>query len=816
MTAYNFTTIENNWKAKWFDDNIYEAVDFSPKPKKYILAELPYPSGKFLHVGHMMRYTVPEIYSRFLRMSGYNVLFPMGWDCYGLPAETYAIKAGITPQEAIAGATKDYKKAMQNMGYAIDWKREINTADPNYFKWTQWMFLKLWGKGLAEIREMPVWWCKELGVLADEEVLPAKDGIGKISERGGYKVEKKMHKQWVLRITDYAERLLSDLDLVDYNIPVKKGQINWIGKKEGININFKIENLDEFLTVFTTRPDTNFGATFFVIAPEHPLVDKLTTQHYKTEVQSYITKSKSKNEMERTNNREKTGVFTGSYAINMLNGEKLPIYVGDFVLNHFGTGALIGVPGHDVRDFEFAKTLNLPIKRVVVGSDGDESEITRLEQVQEAEGTLINSDFLTGLNVTDALDKIIEYLEVNGFGKRTVTYSLRDQIFSRQRYWGDPIPLIYRQDGSLEKVSKLPVELPLMKNFLAGEDGISPLDKNTEWNTTIDDTGKPAKRETQTMPTWAGSNWYFLRYLDPNNNDSFADFNKMKYWLPVDKYFGDAGHTTAHLLYSRFWYKVLYDEGLVPVSEPYQWRMSGGMLLGSDGHKMSKSRGNVVDPKDVLENYGADAARIYLAFIGPYEDTYPWNDNGIKACWRLMKNIYELNEKVSKDKTYKSDIVLQKACHKMVKNITGMLERLKMNTAVSEIMIFVNTLKKVNQIDLAIWKDFILVIAPLAPFVAEELWQEINSYEKWHKENSVHLQSWPKFDLALAQDLEISIPVQINGRIKDEVLVTETDTEESIKTKVMDLEKVKAELNGKSVQKFIYIPKKIVSIVIKG
>ncbi|OGC51722.1 leucine--tRNA ligase [candidate division WWE3 bacterium RBG_16_37_10] len=822
---YDFKKIENNWKDKWYKDNIYEAVDFSKKPKKYILAELPYPSGKFLHVGHMMRYTVPEIYSRFLRMNGYNVMFPMGWDCFGLPAETFAIKEKITPQEAIAQATVDYKKAMQNMGYAIDWSREINTSDPLYYKWTQWMFIKLWKKGLAEIKEMPVWWCKELGVLADEEVLPSKNGKGKISERGGYSVERKMHKQWVLKITDYAERLLKDLELVDYNDSVKQGQINWIGRKEGINIDYQVDEAEEKITVFTTRPDTNFGATFIVLAPEHPLVLKITTPEKLPEVQKYIEETRSKSDMERANIKDKTGEFTGRYVINMLTKEKMPIYIGDFVLLHFGTGALVGVPGHDKRDFEFALEFNLPIKRVVVGTDGDNSDITKIDQVQENEGVMVNSGFLDGLDIEDAIEKIKDYLEEKGYGRRAVTFRLRDQIFSRQRYWGEPIPLIYKQDGNIEAVkdSELPVILPAMKDFLASSDGTNPLERNKEWNKITYEDGIPAKRETQTMPTWAGSNWYFIRYIDANNNESFADLDKMKYWLPVDKYFGDAGHTTAHLLYSRFWYKVLFDEGYLPYPEPYQWRMSGGMLLGPDGHKMSKSRGNVVDPKDCLENYGADATRTYLSFIGPYEDTYPWNENGLIACFRLVKNIYEMKEKVE-DRFEENSPKIQNnfaesdkttiMLHKLIKNLTTMMEAMKVNTSVSEIMIFVNYLKKVDFIPTQVWKEFIKCIAPIMPFVAEELWQDVNGYKGWDKDNSVHLQEWPKYKESLLEEDSIALAVQINGKVRGQIDVTKNDTEKSVKEKVLKLEKIQKYLDGKEIKKVVYVPKRIVNLVV--
>jgi len=811
---YNHKTIENNWKDKWYKDNIYEAIDFSDKPKKYILAELPYPSGKSLHVGHMMRYTVPEIYSRFLRMNGYNVLFPMGWDCFGLPGETFAIKEKITPQEAIGKATTDYKKAMQDIGYAIDWEREITTSDPSYYKWTQYMFKKLWEKGLAIQKEMPVWWCKELGVLADEEVLPAKDGISKISERGGYTVERKSFKQWVLNIPAYADRLIKDLDKTSYKESVKTGQINWIGRKEGINITYKIEGTDKDVTVFTTRPDTNFGATFITIAPEHPLALEITTEDHKKEVSEYINLAKSKSEMERTlDNKEKTGAFTGAYAINSLNNYKMPIYVSDYVLTQFGTGAVVGVPGHDKRDFEFAKKFNLPIIRVVVGSDGNTNEITDIAQVQEDEGVMINSEFLNGMDIHKATTEIMNYIETKGWGVKTVVYKLRPQVFSRQRYWGEPIPLVYKKDGIIEtlKDEQLPIELPIMPDFLPSEDGTSPLARNIEWNTTVDSEGNIAKRETDTMPTWAGSNWYYMRYVDPKNDKAPADIDKLKYWMPVDMYFGDSGHTTAHLLYSRFWYKFLYDCGIVPHDEPYDFRMSGGMLLGPDGQKMSKSKGNVINPQEVLETQGADAVRTYLAFIGPYEDTYPWNPRGLQACSKLVKSIYDLKDIV---KDIPSDINTNKLLHKTIKNLTEMMGGLKMNTSVSEIMILVNHLKKQTEISKEIWKNVILLIAPFMPFVAEELWQSINNYTSWRKENSVHLQSWPKYDESILKESTITLPIQINGKVRANIDIDVTATEDDVKKLALKMDNVKKYINEQEIKKIIYIKNKILNIVV--
>ncbi|MFC1622021.1 leucine--tRNA ligase [Patescibacteria group bacterium] len=797
--TYNHKTIEKKWKSKWFGNNIYEGIDFSDKPKKYILAELPYPSGDYLHVGHMMRYTVPEIYSRFLRMQGYNVLFPMGWDSFGLPAETNAIKTNRTPQQVIKEATPNFRKSMQDMGYAIDWNREINTAEPEFYKWTQWAFIKMWEKGLVTQKEMPVWWCKELGVLADEEVLPDPSSpTGKKSERDGYPVYRKTLKQWVLKITEYADKLLDGLDEVDYTESVKESQRNWVGKKEGVNISYPVEDTDEEICCFTTRPDTNFGATFIVLAPEHPFVQKIEDEKVKKYVESAISKS----ELERLEEKgEKTGVFTGFYAVNRLTEKKMPIWVADFVLEGYGTGAVVGVPGHDKRDFEFATKFDLEIIRVVESEE---------DLPYEESGIAVNSEFLNGLETKDAIEKITQYLEEKGWGEKTTTYRMRDQIWSRQRYWGDPIPLIYKEDGTIEADYDLPVELPKLENFLP-ENGKAPLEKMSKWYTTKAKDGSPAKRETDTMPTWAGSNWYYLRYIDPGNDKEFADQEKLKYWLPVDKYFGDAGHTTAHLLYTRFWCRFLYDEGYLPVKEPIKWRMSGGILLGADNKKMSKSRPEfVVDPKDVIESYGADATRVYLAFIGPYEDTYPWNDNGIKACFRFVRNIFELSEKVKKDV---EDIEVTKAYHKMLKKITSMNEKLKMNTAVAEFMKFINVIKTKDYIDEDIYMGFVKVVAPYAPFVAEEVWQKLNGFKRWKNENSVHLQSWPKFNEILAKDDILTIAIQVNGKVRGEIEAKTNEPEESIKEKSLADPNVKKYISDKTIEKFIYVPGKIANIV---
>ena len=804
MPKYNHTEIEKKYKDLWFKNNIYKAIDFSNKPKKYILAELPYPSGRFLHIGHMMRYTVPEIYSRFLRMRGYNVLFPMGWDCFGLPAETYAQKEGITPQEAISHATVDYKQSMMDMGYSIDWDREINTSEPSYYKWTQWMFLKLWEKGLAKQQEMPVWWCKELGVLADEEVLPAKDGVGRISERGGYKVDKVTFKQWVLDIPAYADRLIQDLQLVNYEDSVKQGQINWIGKKEGAEINFLING--KSVTVFTTRPDTIFGVTFLAISPEHSLIpDLISSAQNIDELNQYIEKAKNLSDLEKQT-KEKTGVMIKNvYATNPLDtsNNKIPVFIADYILSDYGTGVVMGVPAHDERDYEFANKYDLPIIEVIQSS----------EKLYTGDGKIINSGEYNGMQSQEFKELVITTLQKHGKAKNSVFYKLRPQVFSRQRYWGEPIPLIYKKDGSVEAVpqNKLPVELPAMDDFLAGEDGISPLEKNSKWKITTDSDGNEAERETDTMPTWAGSNWYYLRYIDPKNTKIFADFEKLKYWLPVDMYFGDSGHTTAHLLYTRFWVKALYDQGYIPVSEPIMYRMSGGILLGADGHKMSKSRGNTLNPRDELDKNGADAVRTYLAFIGPYEDTYPWNPNSLNACAKLVSSIHFLSSKVN-DANSNADI--DKKLSHLIKNVTDMMGKLKMNTSVSEIMIFVNYLRKLDAIPLDVWKQFVKVIAPIMPFIAEELWQTANGYDAWKDEHSIHLQSWPEFDEKLLVESSIIIPVQINGKIRTEITVTSDSTEDDVKNILSNEEKYLSFTENKTITKFLYVKNKIVSVIV--
>ncbi len=806
MKIYDFKKSEEKWKEYWLKNNIYKAVDFSPKPKKYILAELPYPSGKYLHIGHAMRYTVPEIYSRFLRMRGYNVMFPLGWDSFGLPTEVFAIKEGITPKTAIEQACRDFKKVVQNVGYAIDWDREITTSNPDYYKWTQWIFLKLWEKGFAEVKEMPVWWCKELGVLADEEIITNEEGK-KISEKGSHLVERKMFKQWVLKIPRYAEKLLEGLEEVNFPESIKAAQRSWIGKKEGVEVDFEIDG--HKVSVFTTRPDTLYGVTFLALSPQNEVLDKLLTKVTNEDtVKEYIENSKQLSDIEKQT-KEKTGVkLEGIFAVHPLNeiDKKIPVFVADYIISDYGTGAVMGVPAHDDRDYDFAKKYSLEIIEVV------EKPADYSTKLFTGEGIIKNSGEYNGKYSAEFKKIIAERLKKEDRGRVSVTYKLRDQIWSRQRFWGDPIPLIHRKDGKVEADYDLPVELPeIDKNTVIKGEAFAPLSEFKDWIKTVDSDGNPAERETDTMPTWAGSNWYYLRYIDPKNDQVFADKEKMKYWLPVDHYFGGSEHTTVHLLYSRFWHRFLFDNGYVPIKEPYERRTNGGILLGPDGFKMSKSRGNVLNPQDVIDNYGADVLRTYIAFIGPYEDTYPWNPTGVKACWRLINTTYNLKDSVNSDEP---SAELKKGYNTLVKKVTDMCENLKMNTSVSEIMIFVNLLKKEKYINKDIWKGFLRVLAPFAPFIAEELWFETNGYTEWKPESSIHLADWPKYDEKLLEEDTLELPIQVNGKLRASVKINKTDTKDQVMDAVLNLDKIKEMVKDKEIKNFIYINGKIVNIVL--
>ncbi len=817
MREYEHTKIEEKWKEKWLQDNIYEAIDFSDKPKKYILAEFPYPSGNSLHAGHMMRYTAPDVYARYLRMNGYNVLFPIGWDAFGLPAENYAIKTGIHPAKITHDTIEKFKQSFLRMGYGVDWSREISTCNPKYYKWTQWLFLKFFENGLAEYKETPIWWCEELKtVLAEEEVLTDKEGK-KISERGEKPVEKRMLKQWVLKIPEYAEKLLQGLETVDFPESIKAAQRNWIGKSEGANIKFEIEG--EGIEVFTTRPDTIFGVTFTVFAPEHPFIKQVWEKvENKDEVKEYINNSKNKSDIERQINKDKTGVEVKGIRAKVPFAEReVPVFIADYVLMDYGTGFIMAVPAHDERDFQFAKKYGIEIIEVVKPKNEDGKN--DFNELFTGNGITVNCGNFSGIDSDDFKKIVIEELEKNGKGNHAVNYKIRDWVFSRQRYWGEPIPLVHTEVGVIpicdtnnfkEVNEKLPLELPDVPDFNPSDDGASPLERNSEWvNITID--GNPARRETNTMPNWAGSCWYYLRYTDPQNNECFADSEKMKYWLPVDKYFGGAEHTTLHLLYSRFWHKFFYDIGLVPTQEPYLWRLNGGMLLAPDGSIMSKSKENGVDPIEQIDMFGADSLRTTICFMGPYDETYPWNPNIIKTVNKLIRNIYSLQEKVCVEE---SDDITLKAFHLMLKNISEMIENLKMNTAVSEIMVFVNHLKRQEKIGKDIWLDFLKVVSPFAPFLAEELWQEFNGFSQWKRENSIHLQPWPIIDEKYIHEESITIPVQINGKVRSEITVGKNDSEDKVREIALSNEKILRFMGDMEAKKFIYIPSKIVNIVI--
>ena len=817
---YDHKKIENKWKECWYRDNIYEAVDFSEKPKKYILAELPYPSGPYLHAGHMMRYTVPDVYSRYLRMNGFNVMYPMGWDAFGLPTEGYALKMGKTPQKVTEELAKGYKQSAQDFGYGIDWNREITTSDPKYYKWTQWLFLKFFENGLAVQEEMPVWWCKELGVLAEEEVLTGKNGE-KISERGGHAVERKMFRQWVLKIPAYAEKLIDGLKETDFPDYIKTAQINWIGKSIGAEVQFKTGDATKNITVFTTRIDTIYGASAVIVSPEFENLYDFVAEERRSDVEKYIKAAKQKSEMERTAiQKDKSGVFAGTYVLNPFSGEKCPVWIADFVLTTYGTGAIMCVPGHDERDHEFSTKYGLEICQVVKPTDNSEIDVQK--EPYSGYGISINSGGYSGKPSEQVIMEMTQRAEKEGFGKFKINYKLRDWVFSRQRYWGEPIPVVYKGDGTIEAVvdtknmeevhKKLPVELPYTKDYQPSESGGAPLARLTDWVKTMDKNGNPARRETETMPTWAGSSWYYIRYCDPKNENAFADPEILKYWLPVDKYFGDGGHTTAHLLYSRFWHRFFYDLGLVPTSEPYKWRMTGGLLLGADGQKMSKSRGNVINPKEIVEYFGADACRLYLCFIGPYDETYPWDDHGVKATKKFIDNLFLLKDRVRDGEDAGAE--LEKDYNLMVKKVTGMCENLKMNTCVSEFMIFANAAKKAKSISAAQWKGYIKLLAPFIPFVAEEFWHEVNSFTGWDKKNSVHLQDWPKYDPSKLTENTTIIPVQINGKVRAEIEVDPNADEQTVAELIKNNVDITKSLDGRRIRKIIYIRGKIVSLVV--
>lgn len=834
MAEYNHLEIEQKWQKYWDEHNSFHVEIDKSKPKYYSLVMFPYPSGAGLHVGHAENYTISDIMSRYKRMRGFNVLQPMGWDAFGLPTERYAERSGLHPAEVTRQNANVFRTQLKAMGLSYDWDREINTTDPSYYKWTQYIFKILFDKGLAYEVTTPVNWCPKLGtVLANEEV---KDG--KYVETGDEVIKKPM-RQWMLKITAYAERLLNDIDKLDWPEGIKTMQREWIGKSTGADVRFKVAGTNAEFTVYTTRPDTLFGATYCVLAPEHALVKEITTDDRRAEVEKYVAEAGKKSAQDRMADvKDKTGAFTGAYAINPLNGKQIPIYIADYVLGDYGYGAIMAVPAHDQRDYDFAKKFNIPIIQVIEGGDIS-------KEAHEGDGALINSEWLNGLHVKESKAKMIEWLEANGVGKGTVNYKLRDWLFARQRYWGEPFPIIHCEDGTIKSVpmADLPVLLPPMADFRPTADGEPPLARQTEWVETIDkETGKPAKRETNTMPQWAGSSWYFLRYCDPHNETAFVSKEADEYWMPVDLYVGGVEHAVLHLLYARFWQKVLFDAGLVSTDEPFQRLVNQGMVLaysyrddngkyyypkdverrGNDWYvkgtdtrvntqveKMSKSRYNVVNPDDVAKEFGADSMRLYLMFMGPIEAEKPWAADGINGVNRFLKrlwNVFETEGKITEN----GDEALTKLMHKTIKGITADMENLSYNTAIAKLMEFLNAVYKSDKpVAKADMESLVLMLAPQAPHIAEELWERLGHSE------SLTYAPWPTYDEAMTQDNEMEIVVQVLGKKRANIMVSTNASKEDVLTAAKANDNVKAHLSGKEIIKEIYVPGRLVNFVVK-
>lgn len=757
---YDFHKIEKKWQDFWDEDKTFRAEDDFSKKKFYGLVEFPYPSGHGLHVGHPRSYTALDIICRKRRLEGYNVLYPMGWDAFGLPTENYAIANKIHPHIVTENNIKNFKRQLKSIGFSFDWDREINTTDPSYYKWTQWIFLKLFEKGLAYKQEMPINWCTSCKVgLANEEV------VGGVCERCGGEVVQKRKSQWMLRITEYAQRLIDDLEGLDYIDKVKVSQINWIGRSEGAEVDFKLADTDKSLTVYTTRPDTLFGATYMVLSPEHPYIDELADRITNLDaVREYQKQAAHKSEFERTEMaKDKTGVeLCGIKAINPVTGNEIPVWISDYVLMTYGTGAIMAVPAHDERDWDFAKKFNLPIIEVVGGGE----DVQKEAYTDVADGVMVNSGFLTGLKVKDAIKKMIEYLEEKGIGKKKVNYKLRDWVFSRQRYWGEPIPLVWCDKCGWVALPEesLPLTLPEIEDFTPGDEGESPLSKAEDWiKTTCPHCGGPARRETDTMPQWAGSSWYFLRYIDPHNDDALAAQDKLNYWLPVDWYNGGMEHTTLHLLYSRFWHKFLYDIGVVKTPEPYKKRTSHGMILGENNEKMSKSRGNVVNPDEVVDKFGADTFRTYEMFIGAFDQATPWSENGVRGCHKFIERVWKLQDMLTDGDSYSKE--LENNMHKTIKKVSDDIEKMKFNTAVAALMSLVNDFYKAGSITRGEFRTLLLLLNPTAPHITEEMWQNCGF------EGYIHNAEWPSYDEDKTRDDEIEIVFQVNGKIRGKMSV---------------------------------------------
>ena len=804
MEMYNHHTVEKKWQKIWDDEKAFKTENDYTKPKFYALVEFPYPSGQGLHVGHPRPYTALDIVARKRRMQGYNVLYPMGWDAFGLPTENYAIKNKIHPKIITKNNVAHFKEQLHSLGYSFDWDREINTTDPGYYKWTQWIFLKLFKAGLAYKKEMPINWCTSCKVgLANEEV------VNGVCERCGSPVVRKVKSEWMLKITNYADKLIEGLKDVDYIERVKTSQINWIGRSEGAEVDFAIAGKEDKLRVYTTRPDTLFGATYMVVSPEHPLIDKYKDEITNwDEIMTYREMAAKKSDFERTElAKDKTGVVLGGLtAINPINNTEIPIWISDYVLMTYGTGAIMAVPAHDDRDWEFAKKFNLPMIQVVEGKDGP-VDINEAAFTDVATGKMINSGFLTGLSVEEAKEKVKDFLTENKIGNRKVNYKLRDWVFSRQRYWGEPIPIVHCDKCGYVPLdeSELPLLLPEVESYMPTDNGESPLAAMTDWvNTTCPCCGGPAKRETDTMPQWAGSSWYFLRYTDPKNTEALASKEALEYWLPVDWYNGGMEHTTLHLLYSRFWHKFLYDQKIVPTPEPYQKRTSHGMILGENGEKMSKSRGNVVNPDDIVNDYGADTLRTYEMFIGAFDLSASWSEDGVKGCRRFLERVWKLQSMMTEDEGYSKD--LETKMHQTIKKVSNDFENLKFNTAIAAMMSLINEFYKKNSVTKGEYKTLITLLNPVAPHMTEELWSILGG------EGRLYQTAWPEYEEAKTVESTVEIAVQINGKTKATISIGKDDPKDDV------LEKAKEALGDKlsgNIIKEIYVPGRIVNIVAK-
>ena len=801
--TYEFIEVENYWKNYWEEKKVFATnTSDNTKPKYYILDMFPYPSGSGLHVGHPKGFIATDVIARMKRMQGYNVLHTMGWDAFGLPAEQYAIQNKQHPQFITKQNIDTYRRQLKSLGFSYDWDREVNTTDPKYYKWTQWIFIKLFEKGLAYMDELSVNWCEKLGtVLANEEIIDGK------SERGGFPVVRKPMRQWVLKITEYADRLLEDLDDLDWPESLKETQRNWIGRSEGAQVKFKVASTNKSFEVFTTRPDTLFGATYCVLAPEHALVKEITSIDQREDVDSYLAKVALKSDLERTDlAKEKTGVFTGAYAVNPINGKEVPIWIADYVLSTYGTGAIMAVPAHDERDYEFAKKFNLAIVPVIEGGEIEKEPFT-------GDGIHINSDFLNGLNKDESILKVIEWLESKGYGEKKISYRLRDWLFSRQRYWGEPIPIIHWEDGTMTAVpeSQLPLLLPETNNIYPSGTGESPLANIKEWVNVIDPvTGMKGRRETNTMPQWAGSCWYYLRYIDPHNENAIADPMLLKEWLPVDTYIGGVEHAVLHLLYARFWHKVLFDIGVVPTKEPFQKLYNQGMILGSNNMKMSKSKGNVVNPDDIVLSHGADSLRLYQMFMGPLNASAPWTTNGLDGAKRYLNRVWDLivqdngsiNPKITKIEASR-DLLFE--YHHLIKKVTDDFAEFRFNTAISYLMTFQNTLNKEKLLPRDIIEGYIKLLSPIAPHIAEELWRKLGH------EDTIAYENWPIYDEKYLVKEVAEVVVQINGKFKAKINLPMNVEQQQVETLVRKDKKVNQELEGKEIIKIIYVPNKIIN-----